>query len=625
MRKHAQSWLIKAIIVIIAVVFVLYFGTTRDKDPDNKAAVVNGQPITVNDYENAYYRLIDSFQREYRDIWNDDLLKTLNLKKMALDNLINQTLIMQEAEKLGFDVTKEEIQKTVSAHPAFQTDGRFDMTRYKALMNQKHMRPEDFEQSLSQDMILNKTRQFFSSFSAVTDQEILDRYTYDNEKVKISYAAFDPKHFKGSVTLDETGLKDFFELNKDNYRMPEKIKIAYIEFDPKNYEKEIEISEEDIKNYYEFNQDAYTEPRKAHARHILFKLDENATDAQAEAVMQKALPVLKKAREGGNFADLAKQYSEGPTKTKGGDLGYFTSGQMVKAFDEMVFKMKPGEISDLVRTPFGYHIIRLEDLKEAGTKTLEQVRDSIKQTLIKNTSVDLAYEKGQMLIDQMPYDVPLSQYAPEQNMETKTTDFLARDDRIPGMSMDKSQLQPLFAFEINEISDLLEIQGKYYILQMAERKTSYIPEMTRVEEKVKADYSAKLAADAAKTAAENCLADLKTGFAWDDLSNKYKIKTEQSDFFNRQGTIPLLGYVADLKESAFRLNQTTPFSDHIFDTDKGFLVIKWEAYEGIDPSAYEKEKENLRSSMLKEKQARTFETWIETLNKKAEIERFRNP
>lgn len=620
MRKHAQSWLIKVLIAIIAVVFVLYFGTMRDDPQNAKKATVNGDLITIKEYEKAYYALLESFRRQYRDMWNDDMIKVFDIKTMALTNLVSQRLISQEAVRLGLEVTEEEVQQYVMDYEAFKVNGSFDLNRYQAVLNQSRLKPEDFELSLGKELLNNKLRQFLSAFSFVTDPEVLDQYTYDNEEVKVSHVQFKPENFKDSVKLDEAAMQDFFDEHREQYRIPEKVKIAYIEIDSKIFEENTELSENEIKDYYEYNIDAYSEPKKVKARHILFKLDEKATEDQEKAVQEKAQPVVKEAREGKPFAELAKKYSEGPTKDAGGDLGYFPAGQMVKPFEDAAFSMKAGEISDLVRTRFGYHIIKVEDVTEARTKTLEEVKDQIEKTLIKNSSVDLAYEKGQTLIDQMPYDIELAQYAAEHHLNAKTTDYLTEGESIPGMGADPKLLKNLFALEKFDTSELVELKDKFYIFQVADRKASYLPEMDAVADKVKADFIDQQAAQEAKSVAEGFLAEIQKGKDWKGLAQEKKIEIEETDFFNRRKSIPKIGNAPELKETLFKLSKDKPYPDTVFETNRGSFVFRWESHKGINEETYEKEKEKQRKSLMQQKQSRLFENWLQFLTERADIE-----
>jgi len=619
MRKHAKSWLIKVLIGIIAAVFVFYFGYSFTEKRALKTAYVNGELITSQEYKKAYFDLMERLRRDYKDLLNEDLLKTFDVKNRALVNLINQRLITQEARRLGLDVTEEEIQQAVMDYSAFQINGRFDMGRYQTLLSHNRMKPEDFEATIEQELLEGKLRQFLYAFSDVTDQEVLDYYTYANEKIKISFVRFKPEKFRKSVKPDEVAIKDFFEEHREEYRVPAKTKIAYLAIDPKTLEDGIEISENEIQSYYKYNIDTYSEPKKVKASHILFKLDEEAEEKREEEVRQKAESVLKEAREGKDFAELAKKYSEGPTKSKGGDLGYFSIGQMVRPFEDAVFKMQPGEISDLVRTDFGYHIIRVEDIKEAKEKTLDEVRDQVINILIRETSMELAYEKGRTLIDQMPYDTELAQYAAGHGIETKHTDYLTQDENIPGIGGDNKLRKTIFSLAKNETTELVELADKYYIFQVSDKRASYLPEMDAVADKVKEDYIDYLAASEAKTAAEGYLSQLQKGKAWADLAKEKQMETDETGFFTRSGSIPKIGYEPEMLETIFRLNENKRYPEMVFENSKGSLVIRWEEYSGIDKEKYQEDKEKHHFYLMQQKRSRIFENWLAYLNNSADI------
>jgi peptidyl-prolyl cis-trans isomerase D len=431
MRKHAKSWLIKALIAIIAVVFVFYFGYSFTSDQAMKIAYVNGELINGPEYEKAYQDMLMALQARYKSMWNDNLIKAFNLKNRALESLITQRLMSQAAREMGLDVTEEEVQNAIMNYPAFQINGHFDMRRYQNLLGANHMNPEDFETGITSELLDKKLKQFLFAFLNITDREILEYYTFANEKVKISFVEFNPEKYEKSVKIDAAKLKQYFEKNKEQYRVPKKISVTYLEIDPKSFEKEVETTEKEIESYYEYNADLFRHPKEVKARHILFKVGQDDTEEAKAKIKSRAEKVLEKARKGEDFAALAKKYSEGPSKSQGGDLGYFKAGQMEAPFEEAAFALKKGEISDLVLTRFGYHIILVEDIKEAGITPLEKVRDDIVATLAGNITTELAHEKGLTLLDQMPYDVDLAVYGNQNGITAKNPLIFQKTHRSP--------------------------------------------------------------------------------------------------------------------------------------------------------------------------------------------------
>ena len=620
MRKHAKSWLIKTLIAIIAIVFVFYFGYSFTSDQAMKVAYVNGELINGPEYEKAYRDMLMSFQARYKDMWNDNLIKIFNLKKRALDSLITQRLMSQAATELGLDVTEEEVQKAIMNYPAFQIDGQFDMRRYQALLGTNHMNPEDFEASITSELLDKKLKQFLFAFLNITDQEVLEYYTFANEKVKIDFVAFKPEDFKKSITIDEAKLKEYFEKNKEKYRVPEKITVRYLEIDPKDFEGEVEVTEKEIQSYYEYNADQYSQPKQVKARHILFKVNEDDSEEVKNTVKKKAEKVLEKARKGEDFVSLAKEYSEGPTKSKGGDLGYFKTGQMEKPFEEAAFALKKGEISDLVQTRFGYHIILVEDIKEAGMTPLENVKGEIRTSLTDNLTAELAHEKGLTLLDQMPYEVELNAYGKQNGLSAKTSEPFSKSAPIPGMEGSEKITSTLFGLDKNEASSLIELGGKFYIFQIAESKASYLPELKTVKKAVEENFIAHEARAAAESAATKYLKALKDGKSWETMAKEHNQKIQQSNFFTRREAIPDIGNAPALNEMAFKLGKDNRYTQKPFVNNMGVFIIRWEGNEGIDETKFKEEKETYRNSLAQTKHQRIFENWIQNLRKKAVIE-----
>jgi len=620
MRKHAKSWLIKCLIAIIAVVFIFYFGYSFTARQGLKIAYVNGELISGMEYHKAYRDMLEGLQKQYKSVWNDNLIKVFDLKNRALENLISRKLIAGEARRLGLDVTEKEVQEAILSYPAFQIDGQFHMGRYQALLSNNRMKPEDFEAGMGQELLDAKVKQFLLAFMGVTDKEVLEHYTYGNERISISFVRFKADVYQKSIQADETSLQKHFDERREDYRVPEKIKLTYLEIDPKAFRDRVKVNNQEITGYYEYHMDKFSDPHQVRARHILFKLDRNATENEEKRAKDMAEGVLKEARQGKDFAALAGKYSEGPTKTDGGDLGYFSAGQMDKSFEDAAFKLKKGEISDLVRTNFGYHIIKVEDVKEAGTKAIEEVRDQIVEALIRNASADLAHEKGLTLLDQLPYDAELTEYAAEHDLKAKYTSYFSQDEQIPDIGGSPTLRKSLFALEKMEASELLELEEKFYLFQVAERKASYIPQMAEVAGEVKRDFVEYHAAKQARAAAETYLAELQNGSSWKELAKARDLEPEKSDFFSRQDPVPELGNSSLLKDIVFHLSENRRYPDEVYENGEDSFVIRWEESKGVDEKKYLEDKDKYRFSLMRAKHDGVFQNWLMNLRKRAEIE-----
>jgi peptidyl-prolyl cis-trans isomerase D len=622
MRKHAKSWLIKFLVGIIAAVFIFYFGYSFRTGEANKVASVNGEVITGVDYQKTYRSMLETLQREYRSVWNENLVKLFNVKGRALESLISQKLISQEAARIGFGVTEKEIQEQILSYPAFQTGGRFDESRYRMLLQNNRMTPEDFEAGLERELLQRKIEQFLGTFITVTDQDVLDYYTYSNEKIKIGFVEFLPENYKGAVKVSDEAMEKYFQENQEMYRIPEKIKTAYVVFDPEGLRGSVKIQDRDVQDFYNENNAMFTEEREVKVSQILFKLDEDASEEQESKVREKALSVLKKAREGEDFASLARKHSEDPSKGKGGDLGYLKPGEMVSAVEEAVSKMKKGEISEPVRSPFGYHIVKVEDIKESRLIPFEEAREKVTERLRNQAAADMAHDKALSFLDQMPYQTDLRQFASEHKLSTRESEYFSAGEPIEGIGEEPKLTESLFALQQGEASEVLEVNGKFYIFQVIDRKPSTLPALADVREKVKEDLTEKLAAEEAKADAEKFLGRVKGGEQWDALVKAVKKTARSTEFFSRQSPPSELGYNQAMIEASFGLGEKKTYPDKVYETENGIFVIRYEGSEGIDQAKFEEEKDKYRQSLTRARQRVLMENWLEDLRKRAEVEIF---
>lgn len=620
MRKHAQSWIIKFLIGIIAVVFIFYFGYSFNSDDGIKVAEVNGDAIGRVEYEKAYNDMLTSYQNQYKSFWNDKLVEALDLKTRALEGLIEQKLIAQEAEKLGLTVTKAEIQEKILEIPAFLSDGRFDEGRYRAILSSNRTTPEAFEEGYTGELLQQKVAQFITTFIVPSTQDVLDNYRYANEKVKVGFVKFTPDEFKETVPREKDAISTFFDEKKENYRVPEKIKIAYIKIGAEKFSNEVTLEEEDLSAYYEDNLDMFTQEKQVKASHILFKTAPEATDEEVKKIEEKAASVLERAKKGEDFAALATEFSEDTTKSKGGDLGYFTQGRMVKEFEDAAFALEPGQISELVKTDYGYHIIKVEDKKERSVKTYEEARAQVDSILRRNGSMDMADERARTLLDQMPYDVDLEKYAGENNEQYITTDFFSQAEPAPVIMSNARLAETLFTLEKGDLTEIIEQNNEFYIMQVTDKKESYVPKLEEVYAAVEADYVDSMALKAAKTEAEAYLKTLKETGKWVELAAEKGKAIDSTDFFTREGSPEKIGPAQGLNEAAFNLTQEKPFPETVFENQTGSYVIRWEDREGIDETKFNEEKESYTENVTNRKRQEALRDWIATLKANAKID-----
>ena len=618
MRKHAGNWLIKILLGAIVIVFIFWGVGSFRAERGSRVALVNGDQITVDQFRNAYDNLIEQLRTRFGSKLDDKMIKTLQVKRQALNLLINNELLIQEAEKLKFRVSEQELADAIMHIPAFQRGGVFDRYRYKNVLENLRMTPESFEADQKNQMLIDKLRTLVTSSAKVSDQEVREWYEWLNAMVNIDYVLFDPSRYK-NIHVTEEEIKSFYEKQKENYKTETMVKVRYLDFDPKQYQSKVKLSDAEIREYYDENLASFRIPKKVVARHILIKVSPDADPETVKKTKERALKILKLAREGKNFAELAKKYSEGPSRKDGGYLGEFTKESMVKPFAEKAFSMKAGEISEPVRTQFGWHIIKVEKVIDAHTISFKDAKKGIQEKLTENKAKSMAYDAAESVSDIAYEGDDLINAAKERHLTILTTDFFTKKGPIKGISNPSKFASIAFDLSTGEISDVQEFPDGYYILQLLKRIPPEIPPFDKVKERVKNDLIKEKQNQNAKADASAFLAALKNGKTMSEESKQFHLTPETTGFFKRNGLVPNIGYERNISEAAFQLTHEKKLPESVLKGAKGYYVIQYKDKKISQSDTFDKDKENIKEQLLAQKKSEIFDALLAHLKSKAEI------
>ena len=250
MRKQAGSWLIKILLGAIVIVFVFWGVGSFRAQRGGRVALVNGDQITLDEYTEAYNNLIEQLRRRFGNNLDDAMIKQLQVKRQALNQLIDNKLLVQESKKLKFRVSKKELADAISNIAAFQSAGTFDSRLYRGVLDRLRMTPEAFEEAQKNAMLIDKLKTLITSSAKISGQEALDWYNWINASVNIDFVLFDPDRYKDIHPSDEE-IKTFFENHKESYKTDAMVKVRYLKFDPTAYQSKVELSDEEVREYYE--------------------------------------------------------------------------------------------------------------------------------------------------------------------------------------------------------------------------------------------------------------------------------------------------------------------------------------------------------------------------------------
>jgi len=618
MRKHAGSWVIKLLLGAIVIVFIFWGVGSFRAQRGGRVAMVNGDQITADEYRDAYNNLMEQLRTRFGNKLDEKMIKTLQVKKQALNRLINNRLLIQEAEKLKFRVSEKELADAILHIPAFQRSGVFDKYLYRNVLDRLKMTPESFEAAQKDQMLIDKLRTLITSNAKVSNQEVRDWYDWLNTSVDMEYAFFDPNQYK-NIRVSEEQIKSFYEKHKEKYRTDTMIKVRYVHFDPKQYRSKVKLTDSEVREYYDENLESFKIPKKVVARHILIKVSPDADPETVKKTKEKALKILKLAREGKDFAGLAKKYSEGPSRNNGGYLGEFTKESMIKPFADKAFSMKAGEISDPVRTRFGWHIIKVEKVIDAHTTPFKDAEKDIRKILTDNKAKSLAYDAAEAVSDIAYQGDDLIKAAKERHLKILTTDFFSKDNPVKGVTDPSKFANTAFDLSTGEISDVREFKDGYDILQLLDKVPPKIPPLDKVKQTVRADLIKEKQDEKAKADASSFLAALKSGKTLSEESKQFHVTPKTTGFFKRNGSIPDIGYDRGISEAAFQLSREKKLPENVLKGAKGYYVIQYKGRK-INPSEhFDKEKETIREQLLTQKKSEIFDALLAQLKSKADI------
>jgi len=619
LRNKAQSTVIQAIVVIIALVFIFWGVGTNLMNSRESAITVNGEEISFQDFQVAYDRAYQNIADQFGGALPKGLAESLGIKQQVINQLIQAALLRQGAQKMGIMVSEEEIQNTITSMVQFQENGKFNMDKYKSLISANRMTPHKFEINMRHDMLSEKAIRDIGKFASLASAyEVKELYQQENEKIAVTYTRISPDQFKSKVTVDEAELTKWFESAKENYRSEPQLKLKYLDFSFKEVGKKIPVDEERIQKYYNDNIASFTVPEKRHARHILLKASATDSEEVHKEKEARAEEIAKLAHAGDDFAELARQYSEGPSKDRGGDLGFFAKGQMVKPFEDAVFNMQVGEISNVVKTDFGYHIIKLEAIQPAVTKPLAEVHDEILATIREKEAQSLAFQLANNAYEGIIGAGSLQAYADKNpDQAVIDTELFTKSTPPPGLSMDAEFLNQAFTLKAGELSSLLKTPHGYYILFAAAIKEPETPTLDQVKEQATADFVAEKAADMAREMADDVLKKLKEGKAFPTVVAAAHLTMNDSGFIGRKSG-QQSSFPTSLTEEIFKLSSGEPFPAEPAKVDEEYYVFAFKERQipEIDAKA---DLEPYRQALMRSKQQELLSAFIRNLQENAKI------
>jgi peptidyl-prolyl cis-trans isomerase D len=388
---HEKKRLVQIVLLLIILPFA-FFGVDsyRHSGDTDAPATVNGTKITRQEFDSALRQQQDRMRQMLGANFDPAMFDKPDMKRAILDNLIAQRLLIDQARAAGLTVTDAQVAQVIAGIDAFKEGGKFDKARYVSALAEKGMTPVMFEARVKDELVGQQLREAYTQ-NGYAANTVADKVIAINEEQRIiSVAQVALQSFIDQAKVDEAEIKNYYDQNQKDFQVPEQVRVEYVKFSSADLMDKADVKPEDAKKYYDEHQAEFSTPEQREASHILLTVAATAPQAEQDAVKARASELLKQVRQHPDqFAELARKNSQDPgSAAKGGDLGLFGRGMMVKPFDDAVFAMKPGEISDLVKSDFGYHIIKLTAIKAAHISPFDDVSAGILYKLRQQKAAD---------------------------------------------------------------------------------------------------------------------------------------------------------------------------------------------------------------------------------------------
>src|SRR4051812_47003807 len=622
MRRH-RDWL-KWSLGLVCVAFVLFYipdflrGTGADAASGDTVATVNGRDISSADFRRTYQAQLQAYRSAYGGNMSDQLLKQLGIEQQILQQMVDERAALAEAERLGIKGSDEEVRQRIFAIPAFQENGGFiGEARHQQLLpvQRPPMVASEFEDNIRRAIAVEKLRGSLTDWLSVNDKDLEKEYRRRNDKVKLAVVSFTADNLRSQVSASDPEVASYFDAHKNDFKIPEKRKIRYLLIDVEALRTKTVIPPADIEREYNNNSEQYTTPEQVRASHILLK-----TEGKDEAAVKaKAEELLKQARSGADFAELAKKNSEDEASAKnGGDLDYFGRGRMVPEFDQAVFAMQPGTISDLVKTQYGYHIIKLVDKKNATTKPLAEVRQQLTDQLAYQRAQAQAADLAQTLEKQIAAPADLDKVAKAQGLTVQESGFFARDEPILGLGPSPEAANKAFDMKTNEVSGALRASRGFVFETLVAKQDPYVPKIEEVKDRVRDEVVKQKARDLSKQKAAEVAAKLKSAPDFEKAAKAAGFEAKTTDLITQDSPIPDLGVAPAVEDAAFKL-AVGAVSDPIA-TDNGTAVIKVLEKKSVTPEEWTSSRDRFRDELLTDRRNRFFSAYMVKAKQKMKIE-----
>lgn len=623
LRKRRRSWVVTILLGVIVFVFVLWgVGSYVNEPRLDSVAVVNGEVISQREFEMRYQRFIELYRDLFKGALTQETIRGLNLKSAILEELVQRRLLMQEARRLGLEMTDEELMDSIARLPDFQVNGRFNKNRYLQALRSRRLTPGQYEIERREQITIQKLYDIIQDTVHVTEAEVRDRYRLEQERINLYFIRLSASDFMPQAQVTAEEMKSYYERNREALKEPLRVQVEYLAYPFDHFSSKVQVSEKEIEEFYKINREGkFHQPNAVRLRHILFRLPAGAEPQLKETVRLRAEEVLREARGGKDFAQLAKEFSEDASAAQGGDIGFFTQGQMPPPLEKAAFALKKGEISNVLETTLGYHILKAEETREGKTKSLKEATGEIIRAIKGERGKTEAAKAVEVDREKAISGTELSLLAKERGFPLVPSRFFSRSEVLPEVGPVEEFNKTAFSLSVKEISPAIEGTHAYYLLRVRERKDPSIPPLDGVRSDLEKRLRETKAFEMATQRAGTLLGQLKKEKDIKKLAHEHGLLVEETGWFFRNASeIPKVGILQEAKPGGIPISLQQPIPDRAYTQKASVFLFAFKEGQGPDMERFEKEKGRLQEQALTETRQRALQKFVDSLKAKARIE-----
>jgi peptidyl-prolyl cis-trans isomerase D len=616
LRKHSKHWLIAAIIGAIVVVFIFWGIGTMDPPQSRELARVYGNPIPLTTYY-QYVNLLEKKARFRRNLSEEDLKA---LRDQAPDNLIRLVLLTEKASRLGLTVSDAEVQTAILRDPDFLEQGAFDPRLYELFIGRGRNRQAEkvaYEKWLRQQILAAKALENIAAFAKVSEAELQEYFRLSREAVQVDYVEINPESFVAKVKPTDAELKEYYEKNQAQLRVPEKVKVRYVLIRFEDFRKQAEVSPKEIEDYVKENRTELERSKVIRVREIFLALDPKAKAAGRQQVQRQAEELLKAARRGQDFAQLAQNASQDEAgRQRGGDLGPVTRGKKGEAWDKVAFALERGQVG-LAQTGKGFYLIKVEEIQETEPLPEAEARSRAREKLIERKSRDLARAEAKRLQAETAR-VAFKEVTQKSKLTPQETPLFTQTDPIPGLGVVKAFNQEAFTLKPQEVG-LAEVPQGFAVMQAIERQPAQVPSFEDAKERVRQEVTRRTAQKMAEQEAEKLLSRLGQGEPLAKVAAQAALPLRDSGYFSRVQGFRQQPLAEPLTSAAFLLSNKHPYPAKPISWQGKYYLLALKGRRLPTPEEFQKEREALERSVLEDKRQILLEAWFKEEWQRAQV------